>query len=35
MNHESWARGIQKIPSNITVKAVKEDDGVVEATLAE
>ena len=35
INHEIWARGIQKIPSKITVKAVKDDDGVVEATLAE
>ena len=30
-----WERGIQKIPSKITVKAVKDDDGVVTATLAE
>ena len=30
-----WERGIQKIPSKITVKAVKDDDGVVKATLAE
>ena len=29
------AKKIQKIPSKITVKAVKDDDGVVEATLAE
>jgi len=35
INHEIWARCIQKIPSKITVKAVKDDDGVVEATLAE
>ena len=35
INHVIWARGIQKIPSKITVKAVKDDDGVVEATLAE
>ena len=35
INHMIWERGIQKIPSKITVKAVKDDDGVVEATLAE
>ena len=35
INHAIWARGIQKIPSKITVKAVKDDDGVVTATLAE
>ena len=35
VNHAIWARGIQKIPSKITVKAVKDDDGVVTATLAE
>ncbi|MDL2246452.1 50S ribosomal protein L31e [Methanobrevibacter sp. OttesenSCG-928-K11] len=35
INEEIWARGIQKIPSKITVKAVKDDDGVVEATLSE
>ena len=35
VNHVIWARGIQKIPSKITVKAVKDDDGVVEATLVE
>ena len=35
INHVIWARGIQKIPSKITVKEVKDDDGVVEATLAE
>ena len=29
INHVIWARGIQKIPSKITVKAVKDDDGVV------
>ena len=35
VNHVIWARGIQKIPSKVTVKAVKDDDGVVTATLAE
>jgi len=35
INEEVWARGIQKIPSKITVKAIKDDDGVVEATLSE
>ena len=27
INHAIWERGIQKIPSKITVKAVKDDDG--------
>ena len=35
INHAIWERGIQKIPSKITVKAVKDDDGIVQATLAE
>ena len=35
INHAIWERGIQKIPSKITVKAVKDEDGVVKATLAE
>ena len=35
INHAIWERGIQKIPSKITVKAVKDDDGIVTATLAE
>ena len=35
INHAIWERGIQKIPSKITVKAVKDDEGVVKATLAE
>jgi len=35
VNEKIWERGIQKIPSKIKVKAVKDDDGVVEATLAE
>ncbi|MCC7553694.1 MAG: 50S ribosomal protein L31e [Methanobacteriaceae archaeon] len=35
INEEVWTRGIQKIPSKITVKATKDDDGVVEATLSE
>lgn len=35
LNEKIWERGIQKIPSKIKVKAVKDDDGVVEATLAE
>ena len=35
INHAIWKRGIQKIPSKITVKAVKDDDGIVTATLAE
>ncbi|KZX16761.1 50S ribosomal protein L31e [Methanobrevibacter cuticularis] len=35
LNEKIWERGIQKIPSKIKVKAVKDDDGVVEATLVE
>jgi len=35
VNEKIWERGIQKIPSKIKVKAVKDDDGVVEATLAD
>ncbi|KZX12924.1 50S ribosomal protein L31e [Methanobrevibacter curvatus] len=35
VNAKIWERGIQKIPSKIKVKAVKDDDGLVEATLAE
>jgi len=35
VNEKIWERGIQKIPSKIKIKAVKDDDGVVEATLAE
>lgn len=35
VNEKIWERGIQKIPSKIKVKAVKDDDGIVEATLAE
>ena len=34
VNHVIWARGIQKIPSKITVKAVKDDDGVVTAVFS-
>jgi large subunit ribosomal protein L31e len=33
INEKIWERGIQKIPSKIKVKAVKDDDGIVEATL--
>jgi large subunit ribosomal protein L31e len=35
VNEKIWERGIQKIPSKIKVKAVKNDDGVVKTTLAE
>jgi len=35
VNEKIWERGIQKIPSKIKVKAVKDSDGVVEATLDE
>ncbi|MCL2115525.1 MAG: 50S ribosomal protein L31e [Methanobrevibacter sp.] len=33
INEKIWERGIQKIPSKIKVKAVKNDKGKVEATL--
>jgi len=35
VNEKIWERGIQKIPPKIKVKAVKEEDGTVEVTLAE
>jgi len=35
VNEKLWERGIQKIPSKIKIKAVKDSDGIVEATLAE
>ena len=35
INEFIWERGIQKIPSKIKVNAVKDDEGVVKATLAE
>jgi large subunit ribosomal protein L31e len=35
INEKIWERGIQKIPSKIKVKATKDEDGIVEAILAE
>lgn len=35
VNEKIWERGIQKIPSKIKVKAVKDKDGIVEASLVE
>lgn len=35
LNRELWSRGKYKIPSKIRVRAVKFEDGVVEATLPE
>ncbi len=35
VNEKIWERGIQKIPSKIKVKAVKEEDGSVLVTLVE
>ena len=35
INEKLWERGIQKIPSKIKVKAVKDEYGSVIATLAE
>ncbi|MDR2967234.1 MAG: 50S ribosomal protein L31e [Methanobacteriaceae archaeon] len=33
INEKIWERGIQKIPSKIKVKATKDEEGVVEASL--
>lgn len=35
VNEKIWERGIQKIPPKIKVKAIKDEDGTVEVTLAE
>ena len=35
VNEKIWERGIQKVPPKIKVKAVKDEDGTVEVTLAE
>ncbi|NLI73373.1 MAG: 50S ribosomal protein L31e [Euryarchaeota archaeon] len=35
LNEAIWARGIQKPPSRIRVKAVKFEDGLVEVSLPE
>lgn len=35
LNQKLWERGIKKPPSRIRVRAVKEDDGSVNAFLAE
>jgi len=35
INHKVWERGIQKPPSRIRVRAVKFEDGTLEAELAE
>ncbi len=35
VNEKIWERGIQKIPPRIKVKAVKDEDGLVEVTLAD
>ncbi len=35
LNHKLWERGGGHPPSRIRVKAVKQDDGSVEASLAE
>lgn len=35
INEFIWERGLKKIPSKVKVKAVKDDEGIVEATLAE
>lgn len=35
LNEKIWARGMQKPPSRIRVKAIKFDDGVVEVSLPE
>lgn len=35
INEFIWERGLKKIPSKVKVKAVKDEEGIVEATLAE
>lgn len=35
LNEALWARGIQKPPARVRVKAIKFDDGVVEVSLPE
>lgn len=35
LNHKLWEHGAKHPPSKIRVKAVKQDDGSVEASLAE
>lgn len=35
LNEALWARGMQKPPSKLRVKAIKFDDGVVEVSLPE
>ena len=35
VNEKIWERGIQKVPSKIKVKAVKEEDGSVSVSLVE
>lgn len=35
LNEVIWARGMQKPPSRVRVKAIKFDDGVVEVSLPE
>ncbi|HEV8359168.1 MAG TPA: 50S ribosomal protein L31e [Candidatus Thermoplasmatota archaeon] len=35
LNEAIWARGMQKPPSKVRVKAIKFDDGVVEVSLPE
>jgi len=35
INHKVWERGIEKPPSRIRVRAVKFEDGSLEAVLAE
>ncbi|BAW32154.1 MAG TPA: 50S ribosomal protein L31e [Methanothermobacter sp.] len=35
INEKIWGRGMQKIPPKIKIKAIKEEDGTVRATLIE
>ncbi|MEW6593023.1 MAG: 50S ribosomal protein L31e [Candidatus Hadarchaeota archaeon] len=35
LNNKLWERGIKKPPSKVRVRAVKEEDGSVKASLAE
>lgn len=35
LNEHIWARGIQKIPSQVRVKAIRFEDGLIEVDLLE
>ncbi len=35
LNEHIWARGIQRIPSQVRVKAIRFEDGLIEVDLLE